>query len=154
MVKFAGITPLTKALRSQSIWYSFVAGSTSATSLRLVIMGSRVMDAITRSWVANGLMPGPEICRSIFTNGLVDADDLRQRQDAALFQGLGLGGRLCAEIRQRQRDQYVGSGDQQADPEHPLQQPALARREVDRQKDGTDEAAADEHHDLSLDVTP
>ena len=44
MVKFAGITPLTKALRSQSIWYSFVVGSTSATSLRLVIMGSREMD--------------------------------------------------------------------------------------------------------------
>jgi hypothetical protein len=46
-----------------------VAGSTSATSLRLVIIGSRVSEAITLSWLLNGRMPGPEIWRSIFTSG-------------------------------------------------------------------------------------
>lgn len=69
MVKFAGITPLTKPLRSQSIWYSLVTGSTIMTSLRFMIIGSRAMDAITRSWLAKGVRPGPEIWRSSFTSG-------------------------------------------------------------------------------------
>ena len=63
-------------------------------------MGSRVMDAITRSWRGERRDAGPgdlqvELHQRLLVDAgacLVDADDLRQRQDTALFQGLGLGG--------------------------------------------------------------
>ena len=68
-VNCAGITPDTKALRFQSIWNSLVVGSTSATSVREVIIGIRVSDARTESCAVNGLIPGPSICRLSFTRG-------------------------------------------------------------------------------------
>lgn len=68
-VNVAGISPPTRALLSQSIWYSLVVGSTIATSLRLVIIGSRDTDATTRSWAVNGVRPGPVMDRSSLASG-------------------------------------------------------------------------------------
>ena len=34
-----------------------------------VIIGSRVTDAMTRSWASNGVSPGPSMCSPIFTSG-------------------------------------------------------------------------------------
>jgi hypothetical protein len=104
-----------------------------------------------------GITPQVELHQRLLIDAgarLVDADDLRQCQDTALLKGLCFRRRLCAEVRQRQRDQHVRGSYEKADPEHPLQQAALPRSEVDGQKDGTDETAADQHHDLRLDVTP
>ena len=161
MVKFAGIKPLTKPLRSQSIWYSLVVGSTSATSLRLVIIGSRVIDAITRSCEANGVMPGPEICRSSFTSGCslirVPVSWMPMTWASAstpvCSSACGLGRRLGAEARDRQRNQHVGRGDQQSGPEHPLHDRLRPGGEVDGQEDGPDDPAQQDES-LDADVPP
>ena len=68
--------------------------------------------------------------------------DVSQRQHAALFEGLRLGRRLRTEIGDRQGDQHVGGGDEQADVEHPLQDGCLAGGEVHGHEDGADETAA------------
>ncbi|SHW12031.1 Uncharacterised protein [Mycobacteroides abscessus subsp. abscessus] len=68
-VSRTGIMPDTKALRCQSMWNLLVAGSTSTTSLRAVIIGSRLTEASTLSCAWNGARPGPEICRFSFTSG-------------------------------------------------------------------------------------
>ena len=59
---------MTKALRSQSIWYSCVVGSTSTTSLRALKLPIRVTFAITRSWLSNA-NPCPAMCKSSLISG-------------------------------------------------------------------------------------
>ncbi|WP_369805733.1 hypothetical protein [Mycobacterium sp. 1165178.9] len=66
-VNCAGTSPLTRALRSQSIRYSLVVGLTRTTTLRALRLPSRVTLAITRSSLSNGRIPGPAMCRCTLT---------------------------------------------------------------------------------------
>ena len=66
---------------------------------------------------------------------LSEPGDLGERQDPALLELRGLGRRFRPVVGQRQRDEDVGHGDEQADEEHPLQEVAEAEGEVDDQED-------------------
>ncbi len=85
--------------------------------------------------------------------GFAQAGDVGQRQDAALLERGGLGGGLRAIVRQRKRDQHVCRGDEQADEEHPLEQAALSGGEIHDEEDWTDQAAAQQDHQLGLQVS-
>ena len=83
---------------------------------------------------------------------LGDPGDLSERQHPVLLERGHLGRRLGAIVRQRERDQHVNHGDQQADVEHPLQQAVEPYGEVHDQEDRSDQAAAQQNHQLCLQV--
>ena len=84
--------------------------------------------------------------------GFGDRGDLDERERSPVFEELRRGGGFGAGVRQKQRDQDIARGHQQAHPAHPFEKGIPAQCEEDRQEDRADQTAAEQDESLCLQV--